>query len=107
LTKGEVYLFKNRTPKVEGGNEALHKEIRKLNASNTAIQNDPSGRVIVAFIINVDGSLTGKRILKNIAGTDLGEQLLKLIDNVKWIPEKCNGQKVPTLHSFSVLLHAR
>jgi hypothetical protein len=82
------------------------KEIRKLKASNTSIRNDPSGRVIVAFIVEVDGTLKGKRVMKNIRGTDLGEQLLQLIDNVNWIPGKCHGQVVPTMQTFPVLLHA-
>jgi len=106
LTKREVYSFKDGTPKVREGTETLMKEIRKLKASNTAIQNDPGGKVVIAFIVEVDGTLTGKRVLKNIKGTDLAEQLLSLIDNVTWIPEKCNGKVVPTLQIFPVLLHA-
>jgi hypothetical protein len=107
LTKREVYSFNDRIPRIKEGKETLMKEVRKLKASNVAIQNDPGGKVIIAFIVEVDGTLTGKRVLKNIPGTDLGEQLLDLVDNVSWIPEKCNGKVVPTLQIFPVLLHAR
>lgn len=109
LTKREVYSSNDRIPKVEGGQEKLYKEFRKLRTADfeRAIQNDLSGKIIIAFIVEANGRLTGKRVLKNISGTDLGDQMLELVDNLKWVPEKCKGQVVPTLQILPVLIHSR
>jgi hypothetical protein len=104
LTKQKVFRFADRMPIVQGGMGALAKEISKKirypDVENYLIES----RVVVAFVIEANGSLTGKRIIQNIAGTDIGNQLLDIVDDFKWQPGTCQGKKVPTLQLFPMIV---
>jgi outer membrane biosynthesis protein TonB len=104
LTNQKVFKFIDRMPAVQGGMQALIKEIqRKIRYPHNG-QYPVESRVIIAFVIEVDGSITGKRIIQNVAGTDLGNQLLDIVDDFKWEPGTCNGKKVPTLQLFPMIV---
>ena len=54
-----------------------------------------AGTVIVAFIVEPDGTLTNKNIVKGIY-PKADTVVLKLIDKMpKWIPGKCDDKFVP------------
>jgi len=98
LTNLEVFPTVDKFPTVDGGMEALYKEVSKrIKYPNTHKQDPIESKVLVAFIVNVDGQINGKRIIKNITGSDLAEQLLDIVDDVKWEPGFCNGKAVRTL----------
>jgi TonB family protein len=100
LTKQKVFKFADRVPIVQGGMAALAKEISKKIRYPHVEKYSIESRVIVAFVIEPDGSITGKRIIQNVTDTDLGNQLLEIVDDFKWEPATCNGKKVPTLQLF-------
>jgi hypothetical protein len=105
LTNQKVFKFVDKIPAVQGGMEALLKEISKKIKYPSIDKKYPVGsNVIVAFVVTIDGSITGKRIIRNIDGTDLGEQLLNIVDDVKWEPGTCNGKKVPTLQLIPLII---
>ena len=60
--------------------------------------------MIVAFVIDKDGHMKGKRILKDIEGTDLGKQLLDIIDDMTWHPATCEGKVVPTIQMMPLIV---
>lgn len=97
LTGIKVYQNVDKFPSVNGGDELLFAELNKLEHPTCGHY---EGKIWVAFIVDIDGSLKGKRILRDVEGTDFGKQVLTLIDNLKWIPAECNGQKVATIYRF-------
>jgi hypothetical protein len=104
LTNREVFTFADRMPVVQGGIQALVKEIsRKIRYPHDE-KYPIESKVVVAFVIEANGSLTGKRIIQNIAGTDIGNQVLDIVDDFKWQPGSCNGKKVPTLQLFPMIV---
>jgi hypothetical protein len=102
LTQMEV--FTTKTPTVAGGMQALGKEISK-RIKYPHLPHDPiDSKVIVAFVIDKDGHMKGKRILKDIEGTDLGKQLLDIIDDMTWHPATCGGKVVPTIQMIPLIV---
>ncbi|MGB5819850.1 MAG: energy transducer TonB [Saonia sp.] len=107
IVKGQVYNKVDKMPMPEGGDIKLSRElIRNLEYCSDST-NTIGSRVYVGFVINVDGKVVGKRIYKNIQGTDLAEQALSLVDNIKWIPGSCNGKNVPVLYKLPITICLR
>jgi hypothetical protein len=101
LTNQQVFNFSDRLPKVEGGMEQLTREISK-RIKYTHIDKYPvDTKVIVGFIIDEDGQLTGKRVIKDFRG--YGLKLLDILDDFAWEPGVCHGKKVLTLQLFPVI----
>ncbi|MEO9513417.1 MAG: energy transducer TonB [Flavobacteriaceae bacterium] len=97
-----VYLSVDKMPIPKGGERILNKElIQNLNyqidSSNTI-----GSRVFVSFVVEIDGKISGKRIIQNISGTDLANQALSIVDNLKWVPGSCDGKKVPVLYKLPI-----
>lgn len=61
-------------------------------------------KIYVAFVVKEDGQIIGKRVVRNIEGTDVAEQMLELLDNLKWQPGVCNGRNVATLFLLPVII---
>ena len=95
LTKTEVYTFVDKMPEVIGGMEVLFNEFQNIKYPNDGA--DYGGKVFIAFIVDIDGKITGKRIVRDPTGDKLGKQILTLIDNVVWQPGSCNGKNVPVM----------
>ncbi len=90
----KVYLTVDRLPEVKGGQEKIYKEMQNRLRYPSDLGNMDS--IIVAqFVVEVNGKVTGKKIIKDIEATNLGTQILSLIDNLKWYPGTCNGNAVP------------
>lgn len=62
------------------------------------------GRVIVTFVIESNGSIDGKRIIRDPSGDKqlFGKQILNIINMVKWKPAKCNGQPIPCFYTLPI-----
>lgn len=103
VTNKEVYVFVEKMPEVVGGQEILYKALTKLKYINN--YGDYSEKIWVSFIINVDGSISGKRIMRDPTGNLYGNQILKIIDDLEWIPGSCNNKKVSVLYTLPVLIH--
>jgi hypothetical protein len=102
LTQMEV--FTTTIPTVAGGRQALGKEISKRIKYPHLPHYPDDSKVIVAFVIDKDGHMKGKRILKDIEGTDLGKQLLDIIDDMTWHPATCEGKVVPTIQMMPLIV---
>jgi len=54
-----------------------------------------TGTVYMSFIVETDGTLTHKKIIKGIT-EDINKDALSIIDKMpKWLPGFCEGKKVP------------
>ena len=61
------------------------------------------GKVAVAFIITSKGKIIGRRIIRDAHGGKLGNQILAIIDNAKWIPGSLDGKKVDVIYTFPII----
>lgn len=62
-------------------------------------------RIIVEFIVNEDGSLSGCKIIKG-AGNSYDEQVIKVINNAShWIPGRQDGNPVKVLYTLAVAIY--
>lgn len=104
LTKKQVYVKADTSATFTEGFNKLFSEFKKIKIPDNFTDHITGTKVFVAFIIEPNGQLTGKRIIKNIPGTDIAQQVLTLIDNVKWTPASCRGETVPYLMVLPVQL---
>jgi hypothetical protein len=96
-----VYKTADVLPQPVGGVEAISKAIDR-NFKFPSGDVDFSGKVQVAFVVEPDGTIDGKRTIYDPSGKDslFSKQLLNILNNTKWKPALCNGTKVPCLYIF-------
>ncbi|MES2779368.1 MAG: energy transducer TonB, partial [Bacteroidota bacterium] len=92
----QIRRFVTDMPSFEGGPEAMANYIRhQLVYPPQAIEFDREGKVVVSFVVQVDGSVTDIQILKGF-GFGSEEEARRVIEHMpKWIPGKQNGKIVP------------
>jgi len=101
-----VYTKVDEAPEPEGG---LSKMIGVLFKSIRLPQDSSfyGGRVIVAFVIEPDGLIVGKRIIMDSSSNHfIGKQILDIVSKAKWKPAKCKGKAVPYLYALPVIIEA-
>jgi len=100
-----VYKFTDVMPEPQGGIEKVFKLITKYLKYPTG-DASYSGRVIVAFVIEPNGSIDGQRTMNDPSGSKhvFSKQLLDILGSVKWKPGYCNGKAVPVLYSLPVAI---
>ncbi len=99
LTGLKFYKYVDREPKPKGGMKVLFNEFKKIEFPTCTNYNS---RLIVAFIVDAEGEIKGKRVLRGGEGTNYAEQVMKLIDNIDWLPGICDNEVVPSLRMVSV-----
>lgn len=91
-------------PQFPGGNNEFYKFIGKNYQMPKAEKF--AGKVYVTFIIEIDGSLTGTKVLRDI-GYGKGKEAIRVLNNSpKWKPAEQNGQKVRCLYSLPISLRS-
>lgn len=86
-------------PEPEGGMENIGRLVMKnIRIDSTA--NRLQSKVIIAFIVNYDGRITGQRVIRNIDGSTIAEQLLAEISKLNWKPGYCNNKPVPVFFTL-------
>jgi len=99
LTKRIVYTSADISPENAGGQSALMRQYAKINLDT--IPEDYDTKFIIAFIVDIDGSIFGERIIKDKTNK-VGKQILDIVKTFKWTPAICNGKKVAMLHRLEV-----
>ncbi len=97
LTQKEVFTLVDKMPEVNGGMQAVFKEVMKRLKYPNNNTHPIETKIFVAFIVTESGGITGQRILKNIKGTDFAEQLLDVVSEHEWEPGECYGKPVATI----------
>lgn len=101
LTKRFVYTTADISPTNEGGQIALMSKIDQITIMDVPKNYDSN--FIVAFIVDVDGSIKGERIIKDCTNT-VGQQMLEIVKALKWTPAKCNSKNVAMLNRLSIII---
>lgn len=102
ITQRKVYIFTDKMPEATGGNDSL----MEIIYANIEYPIGPcySGKVWVAFIVESNGKITGKRILKDPSKNIFGNQILDAIEKAKWVPGSCAEKAVPILYKLPVTI---
>ncbi len=96
LSNRTIYTMVDKLPEFPGGVDSLHSFVR----NNLIWPNDGAdfqGYVYVSVIVETDGNLTNKLILRGIYEF-ADKEALRIVGKMpKWNPGKCNGKIVPQL----------
>jgi TonB family protein len=98
LTNIEVIKSPNQLPIPEGGLPNLYKRISenfKLPSSARRIGID--GKILIGFVIDSDGTVIGKRVIKSNNVPEMGIQALEVVEKTKWSAGTCGNKKVPVI----------
>ncbi|MBR4885820.1 MAG: energy transducer TonB [Muribaculaceae bacterium] len=91
----EIFVAVEQQPEFPGGNAALMKWLgNNIRYPQMALENGISGRVIVKFVVEKDGSVSGVTLVRGV-DKDLDREALRVVKSMpKWQPGKNNGQSV-------------
>lgn len=104
LASGEVITEADENPVYPGGLEALNTYLTtSIRYPEAARQNNITGKVLVSFVVDTDGSINRIRLLKGLNyGTD--EEAVRVIARMpNWTPGKRKGRAVAVLYTLPVL----
>ena len=94
-------MFAEEMPEFPGGRDSLNVFLRR-NTQWPHPLYDATGTVLVAFIVEVDGSITNP-IIKEPLSPELDKEALRLIKLMpKWKPARAQGEPVRCLYTISV-----
>lgn len=91
-------------PEYPGGSQAMYGEVAKgLRYPNRAKEEGRTGKVIVEFVVEKDGSITNVKVIKDEVGYGAGEELVKVVKNMPpFTPGKAGGKTVRTRYRLPV-----
>ena len=98
-----TFAITEQMPQFPGGEKEMHKYIdENLRYPQSALDLGIKGRVIVRFIVAVDGEIIKPRILRGIH-PDCDKEVLRIINSMpKWIAGKQEGVVVPVYVTIPV-----
>jgi outer membrane biosynthesis protein TonB len=98
LTKREVINSFDQVPIPEGGLPNLYNRIlENLILPNSARRLEFIGKGFIGFVIDSDGSVIGKRVIKSNNVPEMGIQALEVVEKTKWSAGTCGNKKVPVI----------
>ena len=91
-----IVSFPDVEAEFEGGAEGMKAYlIENTEYPELARKKGEEGKVYVKFIIELDGSITGIKVLKSSGSKLLDEEAVRVIENMpNWIPAEKDGKKV-------------
>ncbi len=99
----EIFVAVEQNAEFPGGMPALMKWLsNNIRYPEAAQQNDVQGRVIVRFVVEKDGSVSGAQIVKGV-DKDLDKEALRVVSKMpKWQAGKNNGVAVRSYFTLPV-----
>ena len=99
----KVFDVVEKMPSYPGGNGALQKWLASnITYPAAAAENGVEGRVIVAFVVEADGSVSDVRIARGV-DPSLDREALSVVKRMpKWIPGMQNGSPVRVKYNVPV-----
>ena len=93
--KNKVFDFVEQMPSFPGGPAQLMKWLAEhVQYPAGALKNGVQGRVIIAFVVERDGSFTDVNVVRSVDSL-LDKEAVRVVSNMpKWIPGKHDGAPV-------------
>ena len=91
-------------PSFVGGNEALIKYLKSHISMDTRdIEMGLSGKVLIQFYVDIDGSIKDAKVIKDNVGGRCAERALAVINNMpKWNPGRQGDKPVRVYHTLTI-----
>lgn len=89
-TEEKIFVAVEQEPTMKGGQDALYDALEYPRRCRNA---NIEGRVIVQFVVNIDGSVQDATVLRGIGG-GCDEAAVKAIKEMEWIPGRQRGEPV-------------
>ncbi|WP_146198668.1 M56 family metallopeptidase [Pararcticibacter amylolyticus] len=95
-------------PNFPGGMPMFYQYVSKeFKYPLEAQKNKITGRLIINFVVEKDGSLNGIRVLRDL-GNGLGEEAVKMLKNSpKWVPGTQNGKPVRVMYTLPIMVQPK
>jgi protein TonB len=91
-------------PEFPGGQKEFDKYIRK-NYITPREAKEIKGKVFVTFVVEIDGSLTDIKVLRDL-GFGTGKEAIRVLEqSPKWIPGQQKGMIVRTTYSLPISIN--
>lgn len=98
-----VYTSAEQMPTFPGGHDALSKYISKhLRYPKQAMKDAVQGKVLIRFIVEADGSISGAAVLKGLDAACDAEALRVIKAMPKWDPGMQNGSFVAVYYNLPI-----
>ena len=99
----KIFDVVEQPPKFPGGNKALMDYLSKnVKYPKVAEQLAIQGRVIMAFVVEEDGTITNVKVVRGVHPS-LDKEAIRVVEAMpKWIPGKQNGQYVRVKYNYPV-----
>ncbi len=112
LMKGKCYTYDGKdtihtdyiqTPKFVGGQTAMIKFISgQLHYPNIAQKMGVTGRVIVGFIVEKNGTISHVKVVRSV-NPDLDAEAIKIVNKMpKWIPGNMDGDSIRVSYKLPI-----
>lgn len=79
--------------------------LENLNFSEEAIAANAEGEVMLSFVVNFDSTVVNPVVVRKF-GYGVDEQMVELVQKLKFIPAKMNGVLIRQNHMISIPLRA-
>lgn len=103
IEKGNAYSVVEKMPQFIGGESALFDYInRNIRYPVEALKSGISGRVIVRFVIDIDGSISQTKVIRSV-DPYLDREAIRVLKSLpNWIPGTQNGIPVPVWYTLPI-----
>jgi len=98
-----IFIFAEEMPEFPGGERALLKFlVQNIKYPSIAAETGIKGKVIVNFIVNTDGSISGAKVLRSV-DQSLDKEALRVVSSMpRWKPGKQSGKLVRVTYSVPI-----
>lgn len=104
--EGEIFQVVEERPQFPGGDAELMKFLQQsIKYPKEAQEQGKQGRVIVQFVVNKDGSITGDSIVRSVDPLLDAEALRVVRSMPNWTPGKQRGKEVRVRFTLPVTFH--
>lgn len=98
-----IFVFAEEMPEFPGGEKALLSFLsQNIKYPPIAAETGIKGKVIVNFIVNTDGSISGAKVLRSV-DQSLDKEALRVVSSMpRWKPGKQSGKLVRVTYSVPI-----
>ena len=99
-----VYTIVDQKPSFEGGKDALYQFLEEnLKYPQTAITNEASGTVHVAFVVGKDGAIRDVELYSGVAEATLNKEAMRVVSAMpNWVPGQQEGKEVDVKYTIPI-----
>lgn len=100
----KIFTSVEQTAEFPGGMAALQKYLaNNIRFPQAARENGLSGRAILQFVVDKDGSITNIVVQRDVPGSGFGKEATRVVSSMpKWKPGRQNGQAVRMYYTLPV-----